>query len=563
MIKRDYTNWSKDELVEEVKKLSKRKKYGLVWEESLEDVVEQCKSELPVLTEAKDREVMTDKKNPTHILIEGDNYHTLSVLNYTHKGKVDVIYIDPPYNTGAKDWKYNNHYVDTNDAFRHSKWICMMQHRMRLAKNLLKKDGILLTAIDDNEFASLKLLLEDILPSHTHEVIIINHHPQGSGGANVSATHEYCVVSVPKGKHLFFGELIGQRIEEWSLIKAGAGKDYYRQGRPNMFFAIHIDKTTGKAVGVGPALKINERYPTEDTPEGFKRVYPLDKKGDDRRWRYGRETMLNLVDQGRIKASLPNFSMKVIVPRDQSFKPLYSNWTDSRYNAGPHGTTLLREILPKANFPFPKSLYTVLDLIAGATRVKKDALVLDFFAGSGTTGHVVLKINKDDGGTRRFILCTNNENGIAEEVCFPRIKKVIKGYKGSNGNIVEGLAGNLKYFKTEFVDSSHNDKNKKALVDKSTDMICLKESCFEMVEDKKEYKIFKSEAKHTAILFDLLKFDSFKDKLKALDGPISVYIFSLSNDDYSDEFSDIKDVTVSPIPSSILKTYRKIFGVKK
>jgi len=156
---------TKEELVALVKEVKKRKKYGLVWEDKPEDVVEQCKKELPVLEESKDKAIQKDEGLPTNLIIEGDNYHSLSVLNYTHAGKIDVIYIDPPYNTGAKDWKYNNHYVDSNDNYRHSKWINMMHHRLTLARNLLTEDGILICAIDDNEFANLKLLLEEILPS--------------------------------------------------------------------------------------------------------------------------------------------------------------------------------------------------------------------------------------------------------------------------------------------------------------------------------------------------------------------------------------------------------------
>lgn len=617
MAKKDYLNWNRDELIEEILRLQKRKKYGLVWEDKPENVVELCKDALPVLEEVHNKEIFIDPNKPINLLIEGDNYHALSVLNYTHKEKIDVIYIDPPYNTGAKDWKYNNDYIDINDAFRHSKWICMMQHRLRIAKNLLRKNGILLTAIDDNEFASLKLLLEDLMPGHTHEVVVVIHHPQGSGGANVSAIHEYCIVSVPKGKHLFMGDIIGEREEEWSLIKAGAGRDYYRIGRPNMFFAIHVDKKTGLAVDIGPELGINDKYPREDTPNGYKRVYPLDKNGDERRWRYGRITMLELIRQNRIIASLPKFTMKVIMPREASYKTLYSNWSDSRYNAGPHGTTLLKSILPKNNFPYPKSIYTVLDFIAGATRKNKNAIILDFFAGSGTTGHAVLELNKQDNGNRRFIICTNNENNIAEEVTYPRIKNVIMGYKykGTERTILfekkisekilfeadnilesvekikiengskykkfefktednkirlyginifdgykEGIKGNLKYFKTTFVPASSTDKNKTNLTKKAIEMICIKEDAFELVMANSQFLIFKNKKIYLGIIFDYMVIEEFKKKIKLIDAIFHVYIFSLGNDTFDDEFEDLKGkVKTFPIPEAILKVYQRIF----
>ena len=164
MAKRNYDNWSKEELVREIGKLEKKlkKNYGLVWEDKLEDVATLCKEKLPVLGEDKKKEIETDKNKPVNILIEGDNYHALSVLNYTHKGMIDVIYIDPPFNTGAKDWKYNNDYVDINDQWRHSKWLSMMFKRLQLAKSLLKRDGVLICAIDDNEFHHLGCLFENI-----------------------------------------------------------------------------------------------------------------------------------------------------------------------------------------------------------------------------------------------------------------------------------------------------------------------------------------------------------------------------------------------------------------
>ncbi len=556
-----YDGWPRERLLEEVIKLKKRKKYGIVWEHKPEDVVEQCKRELPVLKEVKSKEIITDPTAPVNLLIEGDNYHALSVLNYTHKGKISVIYIDPPYNTGARDWKYNNDYVDINDAYRHSKWLSMMSSRLALAKNLLTKNGILITAIDDNEFATLKLLLEEFLPAHTHEVVVVNHHPQGSGGANISATHEYGIVSVPKGKHLFFGDFVGRRIEEWSLIKAGAGKDYYRIGRPNMFFAVHVNKKTGAAVGVGPELRLQEKYPTGETKEGFKIVYPLDKRGGERRWRYGRSTMLRLIKENRIKASIPSFSMKVIMPRDGSYKPLYSNWVDSKYNAGPHGTALLKNILPKTNFPYPKSLYTVMDFIAGATRLQKDSTILDFFAGSGTTGHAVLQLNKEDGGNRCFILCTNNENNIAKDVCYPRVSKIIKGYKNADGEKVSGLSGNLRYLKTSFVGAEPTDGNKEALTAQATEMLCVREGTFDLVKTTKAYKVFRGATRHTGIIFDPLALPQFRKELDRIKGNWSVYVFSLGDDTFDEEFADFgQRVKVSPVPEAILRIYRRIFS---
>lgn len=565
MAEKDYSHFEKEELIGIIRKLESRKKYGLVWDE--ESVREQFETDsensLPVLKRIKSKEIGDDEAGKTNILIEGDNYHALSVLNFTHQAKIDVIYIDPPYNTGARDWKYNNDYVDSHDSFRHSKWISFMNKRLRLAKNLLTEEGILICAIDDNEFANLKMLLEEIFPNHTHEIIVINHHPQGSGGANVSATHEYAIVSVPKGCHLFLGPPLDEIVEGWSLIKAGAGDDYYRTGRPRMFFAIHVDKKTGQALEIGPELSVTDRYPTSDTKEGLRRVYPLDSRGQERRWRYGRETMSELIKQKRILASLPSFSMKVLVPRAGSYKPVYSNWVDSRYNAGTHGTTLLKRILQDSDFPFPKSLYTLIDLLAAATRLKPDSTVLDYFAGSGTTGHAVLELNLRDGGERSFILCTNNENNICEDVTYPRIKKVITGYKDANDEAVSGYGGKLRYFKTGFVRNSlSKDDLKLRLSRECTEMLCLREGVFDLKEKTSDYEIYSEEGKTVAIYHSLDRgaLKTLQKALNKIPAPKVLYCFTLDLLGLTQsDFIGWGDVVLEPIPQKILDVYRQIY----
>src|SRR5438094_357619 len=199
MPKKDYSSWSKEQLVREVAKLEKRKKYGIVWEVKPEAVAELCKQKLPVLAEDSDRRILTDREEPVNVLIEGDNYHALSVLNQTHKGRIDVIYIDPPYNTGARDWKYNNDYVDINDAWRHSKWLSFMEKRLRLAKDLLKGTGVLICTIDENEHAALGLLLQELFQNREIVCVTIVHNPGGIQGNNFSYVHEYAYFVYPNG----------------------------------------------------------------------------------------------------------------------------------------------------------------------------------------------------------------------------------------------------------------------------------------------------------------------------------------------------------------------------
>jgi adenine-specific DNA-methyltransferase len=191
----------------------------------------------------------------------------------------------------------------------------------------------------------------------------------------------------------------------------------------------------------------------------------------------------------------------------------------------------------------------------------KNSIVLDFFAGTGTTGHAVLELNKEDGGSRQFILCTNNENNICTDVCYPRIKKVIEGYNNSKGEWVEGLGGNLKYFKTDFVDYEEpTDKNKTKFAKHVTEMICVKEGTYEKVMDNEKFVIFKNSNHHTAIIWDQTAISEFKNAIKDMQGKFSVYIFSLTDDTFDEEFKDVKQkVTLSPIPETILKVYRRIF----
>jgi adenine-specific DNA-methyltransferase len=186
------------ELENENKQLKSRKKFGLVWEDKPEDVVLECTENIPVLKEVKNRKIVKDNFTENNLLIEGDNYHALSVLNYTHKGKIDVIYIDPPYNTGDTSWKYNNNYIDVNDEWRHSKWLSMMNERLKLSKNLLKNDGVLICAIDKNEQDNLSILLKELFTDHEIHPIVVVHNPRGVQGKNFSYTNEYAYFVIPK-----------------------------------------------------------------------------------------------------------------------------------------------------------------------------------------------------------------------------------------------------------------------------------------------------------------------------------------------------------------------------
>jgi adenine-specific DNA-methyltransferase len=551
---KDYDSWDKSRLIEEVKRLSARKKYGLVWEDKPEDVVERCKVELPVLEEVEERAIENDSSLPTNFIIEGDNYHSLSVLNYTHAGKFDVVYIDPPYNTGAKDWKYNNDYVDRDDPFRHSKWLSLMHKRLSLTRNLLKKTGSLIVAIDDYEVATLGLLLEELFPDFVKDVIIVKHHPQGAGSNTVSRVHEYAYVLTPQGAG-FHGRSEQQKDGKWALRRSGQGENNWRKFRPNQFFAVLVDQKKRIAVGVDRALQKDEKYPLVDTPEGLKRIYPIDTSGRERVWRYNRETMTSLIEKGEIEYTDQG---NLVVLKDKVMQsPVFSIWDDSKFNAGIGGSGLLTKIMGEANkFPYPKSIHTVFEMIGMLVRNNTKALILDYFAGSGTTGHAVMELNQIDEGKRGFVLCTNNENKIAEEVTYARIKSVINGYSD-----IKGIPANVRYFKTAFVPRSDvSDDTRRSLIAKSTEMLCMKESTFKKVTDNKKFKVYRNQEQATGILFDLDAIDEFKAKLEATELPVNIYVFSLTSDNFSEDFEDLHiKHRIRPIPEGILEVYKKIF----
>lgn len=289
---------------------------------------------------------------------------------------------------------------------------------------------------------------------------------------------------------------------------------------------------------------------------GAIQAWPINTKGIERVWLWDKErAATNLTE---LRAVLRKEKATIYYKRREQgrVKPT-SFWYGSKYNANAYGTRLVTSILPKNDFDYPKSLYSVIDCID--IFLPKNGIVLDFFAGSGTAGHAALALNQDDQGKRQFILCTNNENNICTEVCYPRIKKVMDGYRNGSSDI-KGLGGNLKYFRTDFVDAEPTDRNKKKLTEQATEMLCMKEGTFELVQDQRQFKIFKNNSHFTSIIFDRLTIPAFKKAMKDINGRFSVYIFSLGDDTFDEEFEDVKNkVKLSPIPEAILKVYRRMF----
>ena len=535
--------------VEQLKKeLKKKKKYGLVWEEKPEEVVEMYKEKLPVLKEVKNKEIITDENKPVNLLIEGDNYHALSVLNYTHAKKIDVIYIDPPYNTGNKDFIFNDHYVDKEDAYRHSKWLSFMEKRLKLAKNLLKDTGVIFISIDDNEISQLRLLMGEIFGENNFVNTLLvkratkNLNIQFGRVPSLNQAFEYILV-YRRNKEFYYKNPFKNTSDK---RKEGYWTSFYNNAdRPTMRYEIEgisIDKGQWKWEKIRGlrALKNYKKY-----LKHYANKISLKEYWENNKEKYKQKTGFELEFLRKYKSSIQYW----VRPAEKTL--MDTNLMDFYIN----------DNLGKSLYGFDtvKNLKTMEKVISIVS--DKHSIILDFMAGSGTTGHAVLDLNKEDGGNRQFILCTNNENNICTDVCYPRIKKVIEGYKNLKGEKVEGLGGNLKYFKTDFVDyHKPTDKNKINLTKQATEMLCIKEGTFEKVVDNERFKIFKNSNHYTGIIWDQTAIPAFKKAIKDIKGKFSVYVFSLGDETFNEEFEDIKQkVKLSPIPEAILRVYRRIF----
>ncbi|MDK6971447.1 site-specific DNA-methyltransferase [Streptococcus constellatus] len=387
------------------------KRYGLVWEEHVELVEEEMKSKIPVFVEDETRKI---KENPAsedyNFLLEGDNLHSLHLLEKTHAGKIDVIYIDPPYNTGNNDFIYNDKIVDKNDGYSHSKWLSFMSKRLEIAQNLLSETGVIFISIDDNEQAQLKLLCDEVFGEENLSATFCVIRSEGGGMAKqVVKGHEYCFVFaknlskfIPLAKQKDVrGKIIEKDGIEYWIQEDWLRKEFGKYGNCHYEEIIEFKGQDFKDA-VDQKLKSGE--------------YVLLPKSNG----------LNIV--GKLRR-LDQDSSKFY----SIIKHLNKEGVKEVRGAG-------------IEFSYPKPISLVKDLVKGATFFSKKGIILDFFAGSGTTGHAVAQLNKEDGGKRKYILCTNNENNICEEVTYKRL-----------ANIQEDLPHNLKYFKTQFIEKEDED----------------------------------------------------------------------------------------------------------
>lgn len=552
-------DYSKAELIELVKKIKQRKQYGIVWEEekTRENLERDGIQYLPILTEIKKKRIYTDPISPKNYLIEGDNYFALNILKYTHAGSVDLIYIDPPYNTGAKDWKYNNDYVDSEDSYRHSKWLSFMKNRLTISRELLSEEGFIACAIDHNELFTLGLLMDSIFGEHNRiGIVSVVHKPEGRNQEKFFGTsNEFLLVYASnKSKANFNNVVIDEELKERfdsedekgkyrlkNFIRMTDGKYSLRESKPHFFYPIYVSKDL--------------KHFSLEKKDGFSQTTPTTDKGVERTWKTTKETFIKLAEQGDIIAKKEAHGI-VLYEKLRENQVIKTHWIKKEYHAYHFGTKTLEEILGSKQFNFPKSVHLISDIIKLMT--KPNSIILDFFVGSGTTGHAVLQVNKEDGGTRQFIAVTNNENKICEEVTYPRLEKVMKGYKDKSGNKVEGLGGNLNYFQTSLMKKTLNaDEMKIRVTEKCLDLLCFKEGIFDEVKTNDYYSIFKDDDKILAIYhsFDNSGLTSMKQELdKFKKESKKAYIFTFDNSGLNpSDFDDWDEIETEPIPQRILE----------
>ena len=559
------TNEEKSELLG---LLRKQKKYGLVWEDKPEDVEERLRDELPVLVEDTSKALIsTETDAPNHILIEGDNLEALTTLAYTHEGKIDVIYIDPPYNTGNKDFVYNDKFVDKEDSYRHSKWLSFMSKRLRIAKQLLSDKGMIFISIDDNEQAQLKLLCNDLFGEKNFVVDLVWSNQEGGGSSDSKLfriKHEHIIVFA---KNISLLDVKGVEISNEERYKE---EDEYKQIRGKYY----LQKLGMGSIQYSTSLD----YPII-APDGSE-IYPRDNNnGRKACWRWSKEKLKWGIENGFViikkskniwtvytKQYLNCDNNGEIINRSQRPLGVIDKYSSTQ------AAKFLEAIRLSKLFNYSKPIDLIKYLIDRFVDI--NPIILDFFAGSGTTLHATMQLNSEDGGHRKCILVTNNENNICEEVTYERNKRVINGYTTPKGEEVPGLKGNtLRYYRTSFVGRSRSMKNMRQLMNLSTDMLCIKEDLYaEQLKFggqqtyKNVFRYFDNGKKRMMIIYKEEAVPLLVDLIQKTDyeGMMRVYVFSPSEDPWEGEFEEVQDkVQLCALPQAIYNAYRRRLPKKK
>lgn len=631
-----------------VELLNTKKKYGLVWEDKPEDAEELLRTQLPVLTEVVENRILasqsvskntnaaetnlfTEEENqdkqsfdnvaaPNHILIEGDNLHALTALTFTHEGRIDVIYIDPPYNTGNNDFIYHDAFKDEAEfigkehPFRHSTWLSFMSKRLELAKKLLCNEGMIFISIDENECYQLKLLCDEIFGSDN---FITDHiwksKSGGAGDASFIATDTENILLYAKNKN----SLNIQNDDEATVTTS-----YNRIEEDGRKYG--LDRLDKQSLGYQESLDFEIVGPDNQ-------VYVVEHKDPNNkvaRWRWSEKTVKDRYDElvfenGYVYTK--NYEKESNKPRNILI--------EERFGRTRTGKTELFSIIGANSFTAPKPTRLISYLIK--LYPKTDATIVDFFAGSGTTLHAVMQLNELDNGKRKCIICTNNEQGICDNVTLPRVNNVIKGYesKGNSqielfskkinltvfkksesilrevnqikeanrnayekikieikdnsinvwgetksGKYIQGLINNnLRYYRTEFIPSTKTEQNKRQLTQASTNLLCIKEDCYNELTTEYGYnplqcRIFTDNAGkfmvvvyHSRIQWQI--YEQLIGTIKTFEnrtGRVKLYGFSPEKETLIEDFAEVEDlIEAVPLPEAIYNAYRATFRLLK
>lgn len=585
----------------------KRQQYGLTWIDVPEAFDKESENKIPVLEEVKDKAISNDDGKPTHILIEGDNYHALQCLNYTHKGKVDVIYIDPPYNTGSdgfiyKDARYLEKYPDGTEIpkehpLRHSAWLSFMKKRLQLAKQLLSEKGVIFISIDDNEQANLKILCDEIFGANNFVCnFIVTSAPAGTQSSNnVSEQHSYALCYAKKIQNINFVLRRSENEIKERYVEHDDGGNFYSErlwkrgvgGRkedvPTLHFPVYYNPENS-------SILIDEEY-TNQT--GYVKIIPYQTVGVLGRWTWSKDKMRAERDLLLVKKVAGEFRLhKKIYESEESGKLPYSIIGADVGRTEIGGLEVKEIFAGKKIFSYPKPVDLIklfLDMSSS-----KNSVILDFFAGSGTTLHSTIKLNAQDDGTRQCILIQTKETTYTlkdnieipkkdseiafgegfkfiPQITYERNKRVIQGYTNSKGEQIPGLGNSLKYYKTAFVGNhdavNATDDDCVTLAKKAGCLLSIGENTLDEIQSTDFFQIYedKNSKLSTAIYFteELSHFDEFVESVKKVASnhkTVIVYTFSWSScEDFIYEFEGIPNVEIKAIPQPILEIYKSIY----
>jgi len=587
------------ELLNEIEKLQKQleiannrvktAKYGLVWMEVPEAFEQETENQMPVLEEVKEKAIKTDDGKPTHILIEGDNYHALTCLNYTHKEKIDLIYIDPPYNTGSDGFRYRDKRVvekfpDGSDVpkdhpLRHSYWLSFMSKRLELAHKLLKDEGFIAISIDDNEAAQLKILCDSIFGVQNH---IMNFFVQVRyAGKTLVEDMEYqkLIEQVLIYRKSNKGKLLKEK-EQYSVEKfcwkintkepditlelGGKKVEIFKQNNyeiiqdepnENLFKEIWA---TGKILDGNSSGRFFRDYIIDrKSIDGLNILYKVYGIGDDNfDYRFFTGPKKANATKGKYYQGVPiDIYNNLEDHRKEKVIVNFADFADSFGNCRHEGGVEFRS--GKKPIAFLKAIFKLV------LNPDKDNVVLDFFAGSGSSAHAILSMNNELNRNNKFILVTNNENNIMSDVCYPRITNIINGWSNNLG-----FGNSLKYYKTSFVGKNNilsaSDEDKSLLAHKAGYLLAIAENTLNEIEATQFFQFFENSKKVTAVYFkeEMDEMNTFLEKVEAVQKPISLYLFSWGNSsDFEGLFDHISNLTIKTIPQPILEIYKNIYNI--